>query len=86
MGIAEFSRSTYEETSSDGSRDGYQLNVPGEQMTLGLFDSERVIEMTLSVLLAIVIVDIVDIVFVNSFLRERHVVWGVIPVLRTCEI
>lgn len=35
-------QNTYEETSSDGTGDGDQLDVSGEQVSLRLFEVERV--------------------------------------------
>lgn len=51
-------KNTHKETSSDRTRDGDQLNVSGEQVTLGLLDVERVDQGTLSNL-TVVTVDVV---------------------------
>lgn len=46
--IPDFFRGTYEETRADGTRDGDQLNVSRQQVTLSLLDVERVDMGTLS--------------------------------------
>jgi hypothetical protein len=80
MLAADHNGTTHEKSSTYGSGDGDQLDMSGEQVALGLLDIMRVNQIGMSRLSPVVAVDIVDIVLLESLLRERH--FGCVSVLR----